>query len=1799
MKKTKFSHKVMAVFLTLAFLPSLLPVNFLLASNNGPTAPEASSFEPVDATDMVSLATGDLSYVLPLMNVPSPEGGYPLSLAYHAGIAMDQEATWTGLGWNVNPGAITRSVNGYPDDWDRGRFKEYFYNKGTTQVNYSVSLDIGISKVSSIGIGLSWGDNRSFGGSVNFSSLGFFSSVGTNGISVGYGNPLVSGSVGINGSLNGTANASFAGGAFSIGTNGIGLNVPLTSFSNGKGSDATYVGSVGVGIKSDWSGDISANATFNVTTESKQGSISVDFSSNGVGVQGKLGSVGVGLNSGTFSHSVSSSDYTVKQSGFNIPIFIPGLFSFSFGKQKTEISLDDLEDNIVNGPIYFKNNRSAVAQNSNDTHAFSDIYGLSTSSAYNSNSGNNGVFPNYDGYRVTGQGIAGSISPRHKKNGALIGLNKKVENSYPTVDYELRHELPSSGSSYANATDFTSLPDFQFDNDYSSSWLQTQKEFNGSSANSSNIFNYMTSTGNLSLSRRTSGRYVEYYTNAELAAGIGFNQGLLKTVSSIPAYNTSAYEPDGIGAFKVVAPDGKTYHYTIPVYNHEIVARQFGIDTQNPNEDDAFYEKRQLKKYATHWLLTAVTGPDFVDMNNNQKPDDSDYGYWVAFDYGQWSNGYIWYNPHGEEYEESGYLDQIKNYSWGRKEIYYLDKVITRTHTALFVKEERSDGRGKQLTYKHRKNKNTAIRTFSLREQSLLRLKEILLVKNSDLGSISKSNATNLSSNPSANTSYTINWFDSTADGGGIKNINCSKQNNILDHKDGNDWISLKKNAAKVVSFSYDYSLASGAPYTSAGGRLTLKNVAFKGKGNFQLMPPYTFSYINTNKPYTLADKDEWGYDTFDPEQWSLDEISMPTGGKIQVEYEEDVFASAVFQNISFSTTRNLDANNTFEVSSNVNFSNFGIGLNDNLPVTHRKVTSCSDGATSSDPDNYTMDKYDGTAKVIQVINPQKIKLQLNGTPTSVSSISYGSECSSITFNNTYTRVSMSGDTFTTGTRVKTITSTDGVNSYKTEYDYNVPGTNTTSGIVSHIPFGPFVDKEIPYGMELPAPIPMYSNVKTAIYGTDNVSLGYTEYVFKTLPKKTGSVTFGDILQIDKINDVFSNPGANASVTVTEFNVKDNTACLGQLLSSANYNSYGHLLSKTINNYAVPDNAPQGIVRESFQQYKILDYGSSLTDKWYVSSSSRTIYSSALLSTTVIQGGFTSTTYFDEHDAITGQLLKTTTTQSDGTEFRTETMPAYREYSGMSSMVNSTSNKNMLTQEAMKKAYIKDGSTWKLVNAGINTWNRSFYYPTSGSSKQVWRKHKTYTWDGTSDANGFFTSFSGDYDGFNWATNATSQPSDWKLISQINTYDPFSMVLEVEDINGNKAATKMGDNDTKIIATANAPLSEMHYSGAEYLDGSTFDGGIDDVGRTIERSHTGRYAIKVTSDQGFKTTLSGHRAGKYKISVWASKDNYTNARVYDGTGLKSFNGEKVIAGDWVLLNHYVTLSSSNKTIYVRANSGTLYFDDFRVHPVESSMSSYVYNDWDELTYIIGPNNLATQYVYNEGGQLCSTYAEIGDQTGVTGGFKIVSRNKLQYKNGNIGTCSNLSGSISANKTNATTNCNITFDITGYGGINNWNVNFGDGTSQSGTNNPPSSLTHSYSSTGNKTITLTLDSQQSYTTNVSISASYTFSNASCSNCSSKTIRLNGTPGDPIIYSASTGGSGAGFYGYVSVNGVGRNLPSTGSSVSNVNAGTFPSSGYVTCSLSVNNSSGGTGSTSLSVQKPGNCGSISTSVSMGSF
>lgn len=86
---------------------------------------------------MVNLFTGDFSYNIPLLDVE----GYPVNLFYNAGIGMEQEASWVGLGWNLNPGVVERNLRGLPDDFKGDQIAR---NMGL-RPNRTVGVNTGIS----------------------------------------------------------------------------------------------------------------------------------------------------------------------------------------------------------------------------------------------------------------------------------------------------------------------------------------------------------------------------------------------------------------------------------------------------------------------------------------------------------------------------------------------------------------------------------------------------------------------------------------------------------------------------------------------------------------------------------------------------------------------------------------------------------------------------------------------------------------------------------------------------------------------------------------------------------------------------------------------------------------------------------------------------------------------------------------------------------------------------------------------------------------------------------------------------------------------------------------------------------------------------------------------------------------------------------------------------------------------------------------------------------------------------------------------------------------------------------------------------------------------------------------------------------------------------------------------------------------------------------------------------------------------------------------------------------------------
>jgi YD repeat-containing protein len=120
-------------YIALFFLTAVaVPEAKAFVNNSGVAVmPPLAAGAPVaaSASEYVDPFTGDFNYSVPLMSVPGPNGeNVPITASYHAGIRMNQSASWLGLGWDYNPGEISRQVNGAPDD-----------NNG--KVSFSASFD--------------------------------------------------------------------------------------------------------------------------------------------------------------------------------------------------------------------------------------------------------------------------------------------------------------------------------------------------------------------------------------------------------------------------------------------------------------------------------------------------------------------------------------------------------------------------------------------------------------------------------------------------------------------------------------------------------------------------------------------------------------------------------------------------------------------------------------------------------------------------------------------------------------------------------------------------------------------------------------------------------------------------------------------------------------------------------------------------------------------------------------------------------------------------------------------------------------------------------------------------------------------------------------------------------------------------------------------------------------------------------------------------------------------------------------------------------------------------------------------------------------------------------------------------------------------------------------------------------------------------------------------------------------------------------------------------------------------------
>lgn len=841
-------RKAIAMFFLINIVFEIVAPHVSYALTAGPTAPEATSFEPVDTTDMVNLLSGDLAYNIPLLEVPGPEGGYPLSLSYHAGIQPNEEASWVGLGWTLNPGAITRNVNGYPDD---------ALNSGGLTRNY---IDLGIRRTSSIGVSVGLTGLASVSAGLSFSQdtyLGF----GMGGY-IGAGVGLLKNSLGgINAGIQLGINP--YGGAY--------LGVGLGAATSGAMSLGT-----GVGISTNFetigfSGNASVSYDLNNGAIASKSGLSNGMSANLLGVSIASGGSKPLLTVGGLTSSLSSNTmgnvHSETLSSFNadIPVF-PGV-NLSFGYSKTRSWYYEESNVQINGVLNFPKQKSKLPANFENTaydtyHLYEGDKNIVDNPRTEEQLG--GSFPDNDNYFVVAQGVSGSIKP-YALQEILVRQSIKTEDKSKdrVTSIALSNGLPE-------VEDLNKKVQFRFANDFSNQFRQNNFNLTQTGVITNAVFDNNPTYGNIansgfegynSLENKLAGsKHIEWFTNKEIIGNSTVTNGFVNTTSK----GFQRLVDDQIGGFMITNESGVTYHYALPAYSYNELQH-----TDNINRANTYNEVVKYGKYAYTWYLTAITGPDYVDRGQAGL-DEEDWGYWVSFDYGLWVDNYQWRNPsEGYNVDDD---QQFKTYSKGSKELYYLNTIRTRTHTAFFEKEIRADGKGYPYIVEPASDSWTIVdyydkvlesgqNDYAKYPSATLRLNKIYLLNNSDVKSIGAMNV------ESRNTTYDHNFVFKFTNSGMYPitysdyPVRVHYGNNIIDKYDIVSIPELKNKSIRIIDLSYDYSscpqttnskdsegkLYSIAPDYSVQnqllGKLTLKSVNFLGKGGTNVTPPTRFTY--------------------------------------------------------------------------------------------------------------------------------------------------------------------------------------------------------------------------------------------------------------------------------------------------------------------------------------------------------------------------------------------------------------------------------------------------------------------------------------------------------------------------------------------------------------------------------------------------------------------------------------------------------------------------------------------------------------------------------------------------------------------------------------------------------------------------------------------------------------------------------------------------------------------------------------------------------------------------------------------
>lgn len=970
-----------AVYFSLSLLFEILSPTVALALTSGPAQEEFASFEPASTTDMVDLYSGDYNYNIPLLSVPGPNGGYPINLAYHSGIGMEQEASWVGLGWTLNVGAINRNLRGLPDDFNGDNIKKTQYIKD----NITASLDMPLNDYRErMGFPISTNGNNS----------------GTN-LQVYYNNYR---GLGMRYTFSASRVCESAPSGLNISfdsQNGMGIGL---NFDAGKEfAKANILAGFGLGLN----------------YNSRQGLQSLNFTSS-VKYSGKnIGAVGNSKLSFATVFGIPKTNMSTKSTTVPFTLKIKDashLFKFksnhpiSGSVYTSKVENNGVENIGAQGYINTSGQGNVLKDFSRQEIAYSKkVPHLATSSF------------TYDLYTQTGQGTGSMFRPYLNTFGVLsdpkkvnkdrvlgggleVGVGSGfilppvIHTNYSSVHIGVDFEYGSGENSSGPWTQINdgadwgqnlgNLRTWQSENnkiDYEPYYFQVIGEKTGHHAEEDQLADNLgkdlalrfklekekhdnswlgrhfkatddllheeweaslltpppySLTGSNQTKQKSTQKRAKRSTSIEplttsQANLYGFSKNITYTDASgtgSPILNTAkdfTKPSHHISEISMLQADGMRYVYGLPAYNNSQAENLFAVDQSPKNNNGAddiingsevivnggttgginvkstfneFVSKTELPQYAHSWLLTSLLSADYLDVTGNG-PTEDDFGYWVKFNYKKTATNFKWRIP----YTKANFLDGLKNelndnkgtYTYGTKDIYVLESIETKTHISVFETSNRKDGieayseysngypaenngRGTQTMKKLDK-----IKLFTKREYAKpipIPTKVINLEYSYDLC-------------PEVPNNNRVGEIVSTTNANGERiDVNLNQKNGKL---------TLKK-----IYFTYQNSLRGKmSPYVFNYGDINSQqdNPDYNKQnmdrwGNFKNTKKFEYSsgnatvitYPFTDHPYTEQDPEYYTSNeaqALKPAQWTLKQISLPTGGTLTMEYEPDDYA--------------------------------------------------------------------------------------------------------------------------------------------------------------------------------------------------------------------------------------------------------------------------------------------------------------------------------------------------------------------------------------------------------------------------------------------------------------------------------------------------------------------------------------------------------------------------------------------------------------------------------------------------------------------------------------------------------------------------------------------------------------------------------------------------------------------------------------------------------------------------------------------------------------------------------------------